>query len=252
MMREQLVVIAAALMILTGCGDMTAAEELPVQGESESTAVQTEAADMQSGPEDQEKTEEQAFTSMELEIEKGTLYIRSGDMFSLTRHGGDAVPYEIDEGTLYFENSDTEDTVLTLPEGSTYETMLLTVGEGHVYGEAPLTLTTLKVESRRGETSLKDVSVSENSVFQVRQGSVFVSGDLGGTVTVSCQEGHLSLEVPFAQSDSNYEIDLSEGDLQLGGKSYHGRAVSQTVDNGAERSMQLTCSRGEISVEFDR
>lgn len=249
-------VTAALLAALTGCGET-------VEASQDADSVRTETASESAAASQQEEIEapadislpepageEPAFTSLDLEIKKGSLYIRSGDEFSLTRHGEEVKDYEISGGTLYFENDDPGDTMLTLPEDSAYEMLRLSVGEGHIYGETGLTVNTLELESSRGETTLEGISVSESSTVQIEQGTAFLSGDLGKSASVSCREGHLNLELSFAEKECSYEISLSEGNLRLGGKNYKGRSVSKTVDNGADRSLELNCSRGDLSVEF--
>lgn len=257
MKRELWSIVAALLITLSGCGRNTAVTNaLPQEHSAEpaAQAVQEEStapseAETVSPP---ERQADQAFTKLELSIAKGELYIRSGDTFSLTRRGGQSADYEIRDDTLYLENRDAGDTVLTLPDGSSYETLSLTVGDGHVYVETPLALQTLVLDEKHGEAKLESVSVSESSTVNVNQGSAFLSGDLGPSVSASCQEGHLSLELTFAQGDSNYEIGLSEGNIRLGGESYQGKSTSRTIDNGADRSMELNCRRGDISVEFKK
>lgn len=274
---------AAALMLtLTGCNENSSVR-LPLASEAESSpssqlketdnteeqssTKEQESTAKQNSAEESERAEEtnstesssvqdnsakQYFTSLNLEISKGTLYIRSGNSFSLTRRDGAAVDYEISDNTLYFKNSYAGDVVLTLPENDNYETLLLIAEDGHVYGESLLTAQTLDLKVAQGEVKLESVSVAGNSFIEVAHGSAFLSGNLGSSATVNCQGGHLSLEVPFAQNNYNYEIELSNGNIRLGNEQYHGRSYSHTVDNKAEHSLKLTCAQGDISVEFGK
>lgn len=268
-----LIAAAAALMIvLTGCStdrlsavpsvdedDGSKMEETTsvpqtenLQIEETTSIPQTEESDSLNEASAIDSQIEQAFTSMEIEVEEGTLYIRSGDAFSLTYHNGNAADYDISNNTLYYKNRHTGDTVLVLPENESYETLHLIVDDGHAYVENSVTVRNLKLEVEQGEAKLEKVFVSDNSFIKVEQGSAFVSGDLGDSVNASCKEGHLSLEVPFKQTECSYEIDLTEGDIRMGNEHYQGRSESRTVDNGGERFMKLTCSRGDISVEFEK
>ena len=114
-----------------------------------------------------------------------------------------------------------------------------------------LSLQTLELNVSRGEVDLSGIAVTDSSVIEVSQGSAFLSGDLGNSVAAHSKEGHLSMELPAAQGDYNFEIDLLTGNIHLGTEDYHGLSVSKSIDNGAERSMKLNCSRGDLSVEFD-
>ena len=60
------------------------------------------------------------------------------------------------------------------------------------------------------------------------------------------------MEVAAAQKANNFEIELSTGNIHLGTEDYHGFAVTQSIDNGAEQSMKVVCSRGDLSVDFDQ
>ena len=253
---------AVLLLALAGCGGRESEEAAPAaapaaqtaQAEPD-TAEQAPQEDAQQDPEAepaQTDAAAQPFAAMELEVRQGTLYIREGAEFSLARKDGKTAEYEIDSDTLVFVDDHTGDTVLTLPEGGSYGLLALKVKDGHVYGEAPLALDELDLTMEHGEASLEAVTVRGRCRIDVEEGSAYVKGDVGPEAEALCSQGHLGLEVPFAKEDCNYTLEVSEGELRLGGEGYHGRAGSSTVDNGADRSMALTCRRGELSVEFER
>lgn len=245
----------------TALSQETAAEEIP--SPSPEAADEAEAEDLPADsvqPEDPpsgetssspEDTDQQAFTSMALNLSKGTLYIRTGEAFSLTRHDGTAVSYEIVDDTLSFDSSHTDEVVLTLPEGGSYKELRLTVGDGHVYGEGQLTLETLAVTVSRGEATLDALSVSDESTVSVDQGHALLTGDLGSSITASCKEGQLSLSLSRAREDYNYALELSDGNVQLGADHYYRDSDTLDIDNSADRSASLHCSRGSISIGFD-
>lgn len=251
-------IVAAAVMLtaLTGCKTEPADSVSSGGGGQPAASSSSAPAEEGSAPDGAASGEraeaEKDFTTLELEVTEGTLYIRTGDSFSLTRHNGKPVDYEIEDGVLSFADSRGGDIVLTLPEDESYDAVRLTVRNGHVYGENPLALQDLELSIDRGEAKLEEVSAAGRCVVQVEQGSAFLSGDLGQSVTAGCREGHLSLEVPFARDSYNYELDLSEGDIRLGDSRYSGKSHSETLDNGAERTMALNCVRGDLSVEFEK
>lgn len=195
---------------------------------------------------------EQLFDTLELKVTRGTLSICTGDAFSFTRKNGEDAECEIRDGVLFIDQEQDGETLLILPKTDVYAALTLTVGDGHVYAEEMPALQALKLEVSRGEVSLSAVSIAGDSTLSVGQGSAFVSGDLGTSVSADCREGHLSLEIPQMQEEYNYAIELSMGNIHLGSREYHGRSVSESVDNGAGRSMTLCCARGALSVEFGR
>lgn len=283
MKKISLVVIAAAFVfLLSGCKSGSTSESVQMSGEAGSVA-ETEHTD---GPENKEEVgepseeeiqeeyeaegedvrpaaaeeepeaaaapdeKEQDFAGMEIEVSEGNLYIRSGESFSLTRHNGKTVDYEIREGTLYFETDRPEDVVLVLPEGESYETLELIVKHGHVYMENTFTVQQLNLEVKQGEASLSDILVSDDSYINVSGGSASIYGDLGSSVTAVCNQGNINMGMTFEETDCNYEVEISGGNIHLGKKDYHGKSYSDSIDNGAERSMSLRCSHGDISVTF--
>lgn len=215
------------------------------------TSSAPETSSLPETPPETTAPSEQMFDNLILNIDRGTMYIRSGDSFSFTRHDGKEVDYEIKDNTLYINQYQDGEAVLTLPTDASYNTLQLTVGEGHVYAENTLSLQTLELNLTRGEANLSSVSVAESSTLDISQGSAFVHGDLGTSIIANSREGHLSIEVPNAQNDYNFDIQLTTGNIHLGNENYNGRSFSKNIDNGAERSMMLDCSRGDLSVEFN-
>lgn len=250
--------MAALAAGLAGCGgtaaspaEATSQEALPVQ--TAPVEAQTAEAAPDEGPEDAGTPEstDLGFTSLELTVSEGTLYIQAGDAFSLTRNDSDA-DYEIEDGVLRCSVNHTGKTVLTLPSEGTYDTLCLTVGEGHVYGEGGLMFQSLELEVGRGEVTLEGFTV-EDSAVSVRQGAAILSCDLGCSIAADCREGRPSLALPLHQSDYDYTVELSGGgSVRFGNENYHGLSASKSVDNGAERSIAVSCTRGDVSVAFDK
>lgn len=108
----------------------------------------------------------------------------------------------------------------------------------------------LQLSVDKGEADLKQVSVLEESSIVVEDGAASVYGDLGFYVNAVCKQGKLNLAVSFAESDCNYTMDVSGGNLSIGNHNYHGRSETQTVDNHGDYTLDLTCKHGDLSVEF--
>lgn len=248
-MKKTILCLIAAMLLaaLAGCGQNAASGQ--DNAEAASGPAEGETQDEPSSEEPETQTE-QLFDAMEIDVERGSLDICTGDSFSYVRKDGGEADYEIAGGVLRIEQSQDHKTVLTLPEGESYTSLRLTAGEGHVYAESALQLQTLELNVTRGEATVSGVCVADSSSIAVGQGSAFLSGDPGKSVAVNSREGHVSMEVSCAQDDYNFEIELSTGNIHLGAEDYHGLSFSKSVDNGAERSMELSCSRGDLSVDF--
>lgn len=259
------VMAAASLFLLSGCnGNGTVSEASRTEsgeigsGEigSEDGATEksggTEATDSEQEAGSEGTQSKQEFTDLDIDISEGDLYIRTGDAFSLTRNGGKDVDYTISDGTLYFQKGHTEDVLLTLPENADYGNLKLTVENGHAYVEGSLIITNLDLEIGRGEASLEQITVLNDSRIEIGDGTVSMHGDPGVSVAASCRQGHLNLFVPFEEMDCNYKVEVSGGNIRVGSHSYHGKNDSHTVDNGGTHSMELSCTHGDMSVEFGR
>lgn len=216
------------------------------------TQVEQEPENIQDNAVSSENQTEQDFVNLNLELSKGTLYIQSGSSFAITsRHGG-TLDYKISDSTLYFQNNSSREFVLTLPENESYECFQLNVKNGHVYVESTLALQTLNLEVNQGDAKFDRVSVSDESSISIDDGSAALYGDFGDTLTATCRNGQLNLKVPYEKTDYNYEINVSEGNIRLDHEQYHGLSNMQTIDNGNQRLMKLTVSRGDVSMEFGK
>lgn len=191
---------------------------------------------------------EGAFRSVSVKVQAGSLYIRAGETFSFRYRDGSEVPYTVEDGVLLCEASfPHQDGVLTLPAGAEYSLVSLTVGAGHIYAEDILRTGRFVLEVTGGEVSVMDVQASESSEIRVNKGAAYVRGSLGGQVTADCTNGSIRLE-PDAPADGyDYEVSVSMGRVGLAGRHYQGRA-SERIDNGAGRTMTLTCGKGDIEV----
>lgn len=238
------VCMAGVLIAMAGCGERETA--------SQEVASQQEEKQEESQEEKQEETSEirsdQEFTGMDLKMKEGTLKIVVGDSFSLIGQNKESADYEITDGILYFKNSRGRDVVLTLPEDGKYDSVFIDVKDGHLYAEGALTVQELEVRAERSDVQLEGVCAEVSSVIDVDSGSVFWSGDPGTSVTADCKQGHLSFVISSEEA-YNYELKASDGNIHVGKWDYHGRNIEETVDNGAERLMKLSCSKGDISVE---
>lgn len=190
-----------------------------------------------------------SFNSLELNIGQGTMYIRTGDTFSYTQEDGKEASFEIIDNTLHINQNQDHKTILTLSD-KLYASLSIKAHESHIYTESGLTVQSFVLNATHGEVKLSSLSIADKSDITINQGSAFLSGELGTVVVASCKEGHLNLELYSSKNEYNFKISLLNSNIYLGTEDYHGRSVSKNIDNGADRSMTLNCSQGDISVEF--
>lgn len=213
--------------------------------DSEETTQSTEAAET-----DEQENSEQDFVNIEIELTTGTIKIYSGDAFSLTYDGSKTADYSVTDSTLHIPDQNAGELTLVLPGEYAFDTVTISIDQGHLYAEGPLSAKKLTLDLGEGEASLEVLSVSESCSVNVKRGSAFLSGALAGTVEAQCNEGQIQIQLSGQQTDFNYNLELSDASVQIEGENYHG-TLQETVDNSAKDAMDLSCTKGEISVEFE-
>lgn len=253
MKKKIITIIALSLTaILSACSD-NSESPLKLSLHESNNSIPNQSSNNESSLEFEIPTQSgQKFTSLNLEISKGTIFIRSGNSFSLTRSDGSMVDYDINNNTLYFQNSRVNEIVLTLPENETYNSLIIAVSDGHVYGESSLTVQSFNLQVEQGEAAFKQIIVSSNSIIDVRDASAYLYGDFGHMAITSCQNGHLNMQVPFEKTDCNYNINISGGSVQLENDSYHGKEYATSIDNDSDCTFMLTCINGDTSIDFEK
>ncbi|MCD7918836.1 MAG: DUF4097 family beta strand repeat-containing protein [Clostridiales bacterium] len=246
----------AVILYLAACGGTSAnTESVTTDSEedsqsaettdSEETTQSTEAAET-----DEQENPDQEFVNIEIELTTGTIKIYSGDAFSLTYDGGKTAEYSVTDSTLYVPDQNAGELTLILPSGYVFDTVTISVDQGHLYAEGRLSAKKLSLDLGEGEATLEDLSVSESCTVNVKRGSAFLSGTLAGTVEAQCNEGQIQIRPSGQQTDFNYDLELSDASVQIEDENYHG-TLEKTVDNSAEDTINLSCTKGEISVEFE-
>lgn len=81
------------------------------------------------------------------------------------------------------------------------------------------------------------------------KGSVYLTGRLGGQVSAECSNGNVRLALEDAAADYDYAISVNAGSVSLDGHRYGGM-TNQQIDNGAGRTMKLSCRRGAMELDM--
>ncbi len=191
----------------------------------------------------------QEFSQIQIELRTGAIEVIADDKFSLTQENGKEADYSISDNILHISTQNAQKLVLTLPDGNVYDTVSFSIDKGHIVSKLPFCIKNLNLDLNDGEATLEQLSVSDSCNIYVRQGSAFLSGTFAEAVDAECREGHLQIKSSESQSDYNYTLTASNGNIRLGDQGYHGIA-SQFIDNGADYSMNFSCVHGDISVEF--
>ncbi len=93
--------------------------------------------------------------------------------------------------------------------------------------------------------------VLEDADIDCAAGNVVCSGEILGDVEADCAAGNIYLELIGQQeSDFNYEVEGTGGNIQVGDKSYSGMLFEKEIYHGAPRTMELQSAAGNIQIEF--
>lgn len=182
-------------------------------------------------------------------VENGTLYIRST---ASVKRWNDLNGCRI---------------VLYVPAGASFDSADIEVGAGRLefdrlsadevkleVGAGQITLTELQTEELEasiglGQIELKDMEIGTLEA-EVGMGDFSAEGALGGDAKVECSMGNVSLKIQGSQRDFNYELSRALGNVTLGSSGSSGFASEKHIDNGADKTIDIDCSMGNVTIRF--
>ena len=82
-------------------------------------------------------------------------------------------------------------------------------------------------------------------------GTVEVSGDTRQKADLECGVGSLVYTAAGKETDFNYRLECGVGELNIGESSYSGLGVERTIDNRAQRTMDISCDVGSTEIYFE-
>lgn len=157
--------------------------------------------------------------------------------------------------------------VLYVPESAVYEEVKIGFGAGTM--EAPsLSAEKVKLEVGAGSLIIHSLEAESTSVMvgagsidlydmkvdrleaQVNAGSMLAEGSISNKGEVECNAGTATLLLDGSLKDYDYDLTCTLGTVALDGKEYSGMDLSRDIQHGAEKSLNLKCSVGSITVEF--
>lgn len=199
------------------------------------------------------------------------------DNFGLKIDGKEDYKYYESKGVFYLEggkrhftgNDNTERVYLYIPKGKEFDEVEINVGGGVIYigeldaREVDLTsgagiITCEKISCRdldaevgAGEVILNGITADKMDM-DVGVGTAYVQGKIGMEIDAVCGMGLIAMNLDNAETDFNYEIECTAGEIAVGDKVYHALADDIDVNNRASGKCSLECSMGSISVIFEQ
>lgn len=108
----------------------------------------------------------------------------------------------------------------------------------------------LELEIGAGEIQLKGMEAGKLSA-EIGMGNFTAKGSASEDVDIKCSMGNVDLKLSGSEQSFNYSIECAMGNVDLGGSSYSGLAKEKNIQNGADKTMEIECSMGNITVKFD-
>lgn len=159
-----------------------------------------------------------------------TLYVPSGYRF-------ENVNLEMGAGTMEIDLDD-----------FSVGTIKLSAGAGQIYVE---NLTADFVTATAGAGDVHVDNLISNGLDAVAEaGHIYMSGLVQGNIKGNSAAGSMELILDGIFEDYNYQLTSSVGSIDLDGMDFAGLDKKRTINNGADREVDLSCSAGTISVEF--
>lgn len=231
--RNVLTVILLIAVVLLGAAvfRLYQRDESPSVSASAPSAPSVSDAGTDTGESKAPVQEAAATAELRCTVELGALKVIRGEAFGISEGSTSDCETSLENGvyTVSVSAAHGAPVVVTVPEDVYFTSSDLTVSGGN------LTVEDLDVE---------DLSAT------CAQGSLQFSGRVDGDVEVEHLQGETALQLAGSPSDFNHEISYEMGHVQVGAQSYSGAKGSQSVDNGAEKTLRVHCTMGDVGVVF--
>lgn len=239
-------------------------------------------------------------TRLDLEVEAGKLVVSEGDDFQIrVENTRDSIECSVKNQTLVVEEErgfwdwnfgDADDgpiLCLTVPKGSRFETVEISVGAGSASlgviradqviidvnaGSASAEILetrkailnvdagsfrcdsltaseSCEIDVDAGSVKIYDGSCSKNVTIDVDAGAAIYEGTIAGDWKAVCDAGSISMILSTRETDYDYIIECDLGKITVGEHIYD-TAEEELLKNGGDYTAVLDCSVGKITVEF--
>ena len=198
-------------------------------------------------------------SKLDLSIRTGELYLKeyNGNEIKVEVSGKDREKVRVgQEGeTLVLESigrvQDREITV-SYPKKTEFEDVSLEVAAGTINLDDDFYAKKLKVSVAAGEFLNDGAVTAEKADISVGTGNVDLDNLNVQNLEADCGIGNIDLDINGKESDYDYEISCSAGEIDIGDSSYSGIGHEKKISNpGASGKMDLDCGVGNITVDFE-
>lgn len=135
-------------------------------------------------------------------------------------------------------------------ENMTAEKAEIEVGAGQLYLNYLNVADTCKMKVEAGHLQV-DSLYAKNLEVNCEVGSIesYETNVTKGNLT--CEMGSITMYMKDSESNYNYTVKSEMGSVTVGGDSYTGLQKKRSVDNGADRNLDMNCEMGSIELYFN-
>lgn len=158
--------------------------------------------------------------------------------------------------------------ILYVPEGQYFEKVDIELGAGQMtlddlnagkialdVGAGQILVRNLQAETITTSVGVGQLEIDSMNVdvldVEVGMGEISGTGTINESVDIECAMGNVELKLAGSPQDFNYRLEMAAGNLDLGKDSYSGLAQERRIDNGADKNMEIECSMGNVSIQFE-
>lgn len=140
------------------------------------------------------------------------------------------------------------DMVVYLPKDKVYSDVLIDVGAGNLETDV-LPGENVVVDAGMGNVVIDGIEVSSLNI-SVGMGNVEIEGTVNGDVVIECGMGQVTMDLTGNANEFNYELDCGIGALDVEDVFSIAGIGEQTVNNGAEKEIEVSVGMGAVEVNF--
>lgn len=133
-------------------------------------------------------------------------------------------------------------------EDLTVESMMASIGAGQLLME-DMVIGNLDVSLGAGELRVDGMEV-QSLMASIGAGNMDFSGAVNASAQISCSMGNVSMKLEGDKEDFDYQLDCVAGNMMIDGEVFAGAVVERTIDNGADKFMDIDCSMGNVEIDF--
>ncbi|MHB1452979.1 MAG: DUF4097 family beta strand repeat-containing protein [Saccharofermentanales bacterium] len=212
----------------------------------------------------------QGIESIDIDIDAGTLLIRSGDKFRVEtenvyissfdhalKDGVLTITYKISKTSFdirnfhfgYFPWTNPKSVITVyLPEDTHLDSSKLTIGAGRIEVDS-LDTDTIHIKVGAGEATFADLK-AQDADLDCGVGKIQITGEIAGDSIVKCGVGQISMDLKGDPEDYDYKVKVGLGSTQINDDTYSGSTDKTETNDGATGSFDLDCGVGEIKLHI--